>query len=72
MIDFKRRTDVVATVERLSTIPTVHLFIALVKYPDGNQYIIAPQRSLVGDVVTAGKILMSSRNAMEIGSMRRS
>ena len=72
MIDFKRRTwDVVATVERLEYDPNRSAFIALVKYPDGNQqYIIAPQRLAVGDVVTAGKkVDVKPGNAMEIGSM---
>ncbi len=72
MIDFKRRTwDVIATVERLEYDPNRSAFIALVKYPDGNQqYIIAPQRLAVGDVVTAGKkVDVKPGNAMEIGSM---
>ena len=72
LIDFKRRTwDVTATVERLEYDPNRSAFIALVKYPDGNQsYIIAPQRLAVGDVVTAGKkVDVKPGNAMEIGSM---
>ena len=72
IVDFKRRTwDVVATVERLEYDPNRSAFIALVKYPDGNQqYIIAPQRLAVGDVVTAGKkVDVKPGNAMEIGSM---
>ena len=71
-IDFKRRIwDVNATVERLEYDPNRSAFIALVKYPDGNQtYIIAPQRLAVGDVVTAGKkVDVKPGNAMEIGSM---
>ncbi|WP_310498131.1 50S ribosomal protein L2 [Sandarakinorhabdus sp.] len=72
VIDFKRRTwDVTATVERLEYDPNRSAFIALVKYPDGNQqYIIAPQRLAVGDVVTAGKkVDVKPGNAMEIGQM---
>jgi len=72
IVDFKRRTwDVIATVERLEYDPNRSAFIALVKYPDGNQqYIIAPQRLAVGDVVTAGKkVDVKPGNAMEIGSM---
>ena len=72
IVDFKRRTwDVAATVERLEYDPNRSAFIALVKYPDGNQqYIIAPQRLAVGDVVTAGKkVDVKPGNAMEIASM---
>ena len=72
VVDFKRRTwDVTATVERLEYDPNRSAFIALVKYPDGNQqYIIAPQRLAVGDVVTAGKkVDVKPGNAMEIGSV---
>ena len=72
IVDFKRRTwDVTATVERLEYDPNRSAFIALVKYPDGNQqYIIAPQRLAVGDVVTAGKkVDVKPGNAMEIGSV---
>ncbi|KAB7647783.1 50S ribosomal protein L2 [Polymorphobacter fuscus] len=72
IVDFKRRTwDVTASVERLEYDPNRSAFIALVKYPDGNQqYIIAPQRLAVGDVVTAGKkVDVKPGNAMEIGSM---
>ena len=72
IVDFKRRTwDVTATVERLEYDPNRSAFIALVKYPDGQQnYIIAPQRLAVGDVVTAGKkVDVKPGNAMEIGSM---
>ena len=51
IVDFKRRVwDQPATVERLEYDPNRSAFIALVKYPDGNQtYIIAPQRLAVGD-----------------------
>jgi large subunit ribosomal protein L2 len=72
IIDFKRRTwDVAATVERLEYDPNRSAFIALVKYPDGNQqYIIAPQRLAVGDSVIAGKkVDVKPGNAMEIGQM---
>jgi large subunit ribosomal protein L2 len=72
IVDFKRRTwDVTATVERLEYDPNRSAFIALVKYPDGTQnYIIAPQRLAVGDVVTAGKkVDVKPGNAMEVGQM---
>jgi large subunit ribosomal protein L2 len=72
IIDFKRRTwDVPATVERLEYDPNRSAFIALVSYPDGKkQYIIAPQRLAVGDVVTAGKkVDVKPGNAMEIGQI---
>ncbi len=53
VIDFKRRKfDAPAIVERLEYDPNRTCFIALIKYEDGEQnYIIAPQRLSVGDVV---------------------
>ncbi|MGL4541235.1 MAG: 50S ribosomal protein L2 [Polymorphobacter sp.] len=72
MIDFKRRVwDQPAIVERLEYDPNRSAFIALVKYPDGQQtYIIAPQRLAVGDTIVAGKkVDVKPGNAMEIGQM---
>lgn len=55
MIDFKRRTEGFATVERLEYDPNRTSFIALVRYEDNSlSYIIAPQRLKVGDKVEAG------------------
>lgn len=55
MVDFKRRTQGVATVERLEYDPNRTCFIALVKYEDNSlSYIIAPQRLKVGDKVESG------------------
>ena len=53
VIDFKRRKfDVEGTVERIEYDPNRSSFIALIKYPDGEQtYILAPQRLGVGDKV---------------------
>ena len=72
IVDFKRRIwDQPATVERLEYDPNRSAFIALVKYPDGQQtYIIAPQRLAVGDTIVAGKkVDVKPGNAMEIGQM---
>src|SRR5580700_10340496 len=46
IVDFKRREDdAPATVERLEYDPNRTAFIALIRYPDGEQsYILAPQR----------------------------
>ena len=72
IVDFKRRIwDQPATVERLEYDPNRSAFIALVKYPDGQQtYIIEPQRLAVGDTIVAGKkVDVKPGNAMEIGQM---
>ncbi len=57
LIDFKRRKfDVEGTVERLEYDPNRTSFIALVKYPDGEQsYILAPQRLAAGDKIVSGE-----------------
>lgn len=57
MIDFKRnKFDVVGTVERLEYDPNRTAFIALINYEDGErQYIIAPQRLAVGDIIVSGE-----------------
>src|ERR1700694_373431 len=56
-IDFRRRKfDVAAKVERLEYDPNRTAFIALIKYDDGVlDYILAPQRLSVGDMVVAGE-----------------
>ena len=57
VVDFKRRKDdAPATVERLEYDPNRTAFIALIRYPDGEQsYILAPQRLRPGDSVVAGQ-----------------
>ncbi len=57
MIDFKRRKfDVPATVERIEYDPNRTAFIALIRYEDGLlNYIIAPARLSVGDVIVSGE-----------------
>ena len=72
LVDFKRRKfDVEATVERLEYDPNRTAFIALVKYEDGTlNYILAPQRLAVGDVVVAGeKTDVKPGNAMLLSQM---
>jgi large subunit ribosomal protein L2 len=55
MIDFKRRTAGVATVERLEYDPNRTCFIALIRYEDSSlSYILAPQRVKAGDKIEAG------------------
>src|SRR5258708_12772212 len=56
IIDFKRnKDDAPATVERLEYDPNRTAFIALIRYPDGEQaYIVAPQRLRPGDRVLSG------------------
>ncbi|MEN3971930.1 50S ribosomal protein L2 [Sphingomicrobium sp. XHP0235] len=71
IIDFKRRKEGEATVERLEYDPNRSAYIALVTYGDGEQaYIIAPQRLAPGDKVVAGeKVDVKPGNAMKIGQM---
>src|SRR5438105_9496104 len=72
IIDFKRRKwDAPATVERLEYDPNRTAFIALIKYPDGEQtYILAPQRLAVGDSVVAGNYVdVKPGNVMPMGNM---
>ncbi len=72
IIDFKRRKwDQAATVERIEYDPNRSAFIALVKYEDGElSYILAPQRTAIGDKVIAGKKTdVKPGNAMEIGQI---
>src|SRR6202051_5033895 len=56
-IDFRRaKFDVPAKVERLEYDPNRTAFIALIKYEDGElDYILAPQRLSVGDMVVSGE-----------------
>lgn len=56
-IDFKRnKLNVPATVERIEYDPNRTAFIALIRYEDGEfNYILAPQRLSVGDVVLSGE-----------------
>jgi len=72
LVDFKRRKlDVVGKVERLEYDPNRTAFIALVKYPDGEQaYILAPQRLAAGDEVVAGmQVDVKPGNAMPLANM---
>ncbi|MCQ2913854.1 MAG: 50S ribosomal protein L2 [Alphaproteobacteria bacterium] len=72
IIDFKRnKFDMTATVERLEYDPNRTAFIALIKYDDGElNYILAPQRLAVGDVVVSGdKVDIKPGNAMPLKNM---
>src|SRR5438876_9779142 len=72
LVDFKRdKVDVAAVVERLEYDPNRTAFIALVKYPDGEQaYILAPQRLAVGDTIIAGAhVDVKPGNVMPLGNM---
>ncbi len=72
LVDFKRRKfDQPATVERLEYDPNRTAFLALVKYPDGEQaYIIAPQRLKAGDQVVSGeRVDIKPGNAMPLANM---
>ena len=71
-IDFKRiKYDSPATVERLEYDPNRTAFIALIRYEDGElNYILAPQRLKVGDVVVAGdKADIKPGNAMPMANI---
>src|SRR6476469_9196139 len=56
LVDFKRsKHDIEAKVERLEYDPNRTAFIALLKYQDNTvDYILAPQRLAVGDMVVSG------------------
>ena len=72
IVDFKRRKDdVSAVVERLEYDPNRTAFIALIRYPDGEQsYIIAPQRLRPGDSVVSGeRVDVKPGNAMPLRNM---
>jgi large subunit ribosomal protein L2 len=72
IVDFKRRKDdAPATVERLEYDPNRTAFIALIRYPDGEQaYILAPQRLRAGDMVVSGdRVDVKPGNAMPLRNM---
>ena len=71
-IDFKRRNfDMPALVERIEYDPNRSAFIALIKYEDGTlNYILAPQRLSIGDIVISGNnVDIKPGNAMPLSSM---
>ena len=72
IVDFKRRKDdAPAVVERLEYDPNRTAFIALIRYPDGEQsYILAPQRLRAGDSVVSGeRVDVKPGNAMPLRNM---
>jgi large subunit ribosomal protein L2 len=72
VVDFKRRRfDAPANVERIEYDPNRTGYIALIKYPDGEQaYILAPQRLSAGDTVVAGEhVDVKPGNAMPLGNI---
>jgi large subunit ribosomal protein L2 len=71
IVDFKRKNDQPAKVERLEYDPNRTAFIALIKYKDGElSYILAPQRLAVGDTVVSGtKVDVKPGNAMPLSAM---
>src|SRR6202451_3652300 len=72
IVDFKRtKDDAPATVERLEYDPNRTAFIALLKYPDGEEaYILAPQRLRAGDTVVSGdRVDVKPGNAMPLRNM---
>jgi large subunit ribosomal protein L2 len=68
IVDFKRRTHIEATVERIEYDPNRSAFIALIKYVDGTfSYILAPQRLAAGDKVVSGeKVDIKPGNALPL------
>src|SRR5215207_3078734 len=72
-VDFKRRGRLgeAAAVERLEYDPNRTAFIALIRYPDGEQsYILAPQRLRAGDTVVSGeRVDVKPGNSMPLRSM---
>ncbi len=71
IVDFKRRTEGAAKVERIEYDPNRTSFIALVTYGDGEQsYIIAPQRLSPGDTVVSGAhVDVKPGNAMPLAAI---
>ena len=72
LVDFKRRTQGVATVVRLEYDPNRTAFIALIKYQEDGElaYILAPQRLKAGDeVVTADKVDVKPGNTSPLRTM---
>src|ERR1700757_442117 len=71
-VDFRRaKHDQPARVERIEYDPNRTVFIALIKYEDGElSYILAPQRLAEGDTVVSGDhVDVKPGNAMPIGNM---
>jgi large subunit ribosomal protein L2 len=71
IIDFKRRKEGAAKVERIEYDPNRTSFIALISYEDGEQaYIIAPQRLVAGDTVVSGaQVDVKPGNAMPLAAI---
>ena len=71
IVDFKRRKEGAAKVERIEYDPNRTSFIALITYGDGEQsYIIAPQRLSAGDTVVAGaQVDVKPGNAMPLSAI---
>src|SRR5574337_1621356 len=71
IVDFKRRKEGVAKVERIEYDPNRTSFIALISYGDGERsYIIAPQRLAAGDTVVSGaQVDVKPGNAMPLGAI---
>ena len=71
VVDFKRRKEGAAKVERIEYDPNRTSFIALITYGDGEQsYIIAPQRLAAGDTVVAGaQVDVKPGNAMPLSAI---
>jgi large subunit ribosomal protein L2 len=71
IVDFKRRKEGAAKVERIEYDPNRTSFIALITYEDGEQsYIIAPQRLSAGDSVVSGaSVDVKPGNAMPLGAI---
>ena len=71
IIDFKRRKEGAAKVERIEYDPNRTSFIALIQYEDGEQaYIIAPQRLSAGDSVVSGpQVDVKPGNAMPLAAI---
>ncbi|MCI4680068.1 50S ribosomal protein L2 [Rhodoblastus acidophilus] len=71
VVDFKRRKEGAAKVERIEYDPNRTSFIALITYGDGEQsYIIAPQRLAAGDTVVSGaQVDVKPGNAMPLSAI---
>jgi len=71
LVDFKRRKEGAAKVERIEYDPNRTSFIALISYEDGEQaYIIAPQRLSAGDTVVSGaQVDVKPGNAMPLAAI---
>jgi large subunit ribosomal protein L2 len=71
VVDFKRRKEGAAKVERIEYDPNRTSFIALITYEDGEQsYILAPQRLSAGDSVVSGaQVDVKPGNAMPLSAI---